>query len=264
MSFSQAENARQYGDVRKIAARARLHTRYTIAETEWFPWVRQQLPLLDKAALLDVGCGPGWFWTSCGELPDDLDLTLLDRSATMVREAVERCVTAGYGPVVGEVADASRLPFADASFDGVIAMHMLYHVERPQEAIAEMARVTKPGGFVAITTNGVRNMREIYALTASLGARPVDPAAAVFGFAEAQDAMRRIFGEVSFHQHVSRLRVTDPEDVFLAMTSYPPCEDAGEEELSAFRTAIASAFADGGGALESQHERGLFLARKPL
>jgi SAM-dependent methyltransferase len=262
MSFSQAENARQYGDVRKIAARARLHTRYTIAETDWFPWVRQHLPIDDAASILDVGCGPGWFWTSCGPLPAELDLTLSDRSATMVSEAVERCGRLALRRIGGEVADASRLPFADDSFDGVIAMHMLYHVEAPRQAIAEMVRVLKPGGFLAVTTNGTGNMREIYELTTVLGGMPMDPAAAVFGFVEAQDAMRPFFAEVSLMRHPSRLRVTDPQDVFLAMTSFPPCEDAGDEELAAFRLAIEAAFAKGGGAIESRHERGLFLARK--
>ncbi|WP_170975882.1 class I SAM-dependent methyltransferase [Rhizobium sp. FY34] len=264
MSFSQADNARQYGNVSKIAARARLHTLYTIAETGWFPWVRQQLPLVDTTSLLDVGCGPGWFWTSCGPLPGNLDLTLVDRSATMVSEAVERCAARSFRHVGGEVTDAARLSFADASFDGVIAMHMLYHVEKPLEAIREMARVLKPGGFLAVTTNGRGNMRELYELTAVLGAAPMDPSAAVFGFAEAEDTMRQVFGEVSIHKHPSRLRVTEPEDVFMAMTSYPPCEDAGEDALKAFRQAIEVAFAQGGGVIESSHERGLFLARKPL
>ncbi len=79
MSVSEAENRRQYGDVRKIAARARLLTCYTIADTGWFPWVAAQMPLDEGARLLDVGCGPGWFWASCGPLPTDLDLTLVDR-----------------------------------------------------------------------------------------------------------------------------------------------------------------------------------------
>lgn len=262
LTLSEAENARQYGDVRKIAARARLHTRYTIAEIGWFPWVAAQLPIDAGARLLDVGCGPGWFWASCGPLPAGLDLMLVDRSPAMVASALDRCSGLRLAHLAGETADAMRLPFADASFDGVIAMHMLYHVDDPAQAIAEMARVLKPGGFLAVTTNGTGNLREIYELTTVMGGMPVDPAALRFGFAEAEDLMRKTFGEVAVRRHPSRMRVTEPEDVFLAMTSFPPCEDAGEAELAAFRRAIDEAFEKGGGAIETEQERGLFLSRK--
>jgi ubiquinone/menaquinone biosynthesis C-methylase UbiE len=262
MSVSEAENRKQYGDVRKIAARARLLTCYTIADTGWFPWVAAQMPLDEGARLLDVGCGPGWFWASCGPLPADLDLTLVDRSPAMVADALDRCSSLCLGRLAGEPADAVSLPFPDAHFDGVIAMHMLYHVDDPEKAMAEMARVLKPGGFLAVTTNGTGNMRQIYELTTVFGGMPIDPAAARFGFAEAEDVMRRTFGSVSVQRHPSRLRVTEPEDVFLAMTSFPPGEDAGEAELSAFRNAIHAAFERGGGAIETEQERGLFISRK--
>ncbi|MBP0574103.1 methyltransferase domain-containing protein, partial [Mycobacterium tuberculosis] len=58
---------------------------------------------------------------------------------------------------------------APAGFDAVVAMHMLYHLADPAVGIAEMARVLKPGGTLLVTTNGVDNMRELYALAAALG-----------------------------------------------------------------------------------------------
>jgi SAM-dependent methyltransferase len=49
-------------------------------------------------------------------------------------------------------APAARLPFADASFDAVTAMNVLYFLARPEEAVAEARRVLRPGGlFVACT-----------------------------------------------------------------------------------------------------------------
>ncbi len=92
MSSITEGNAVQYGDSRKLAARARLHTEYTIAETGWFPWVAAQLPLKSRDRVLDVGCGPAWFWAAtAGLLPEDLQLTLADLSSGMVDEAVARC-----------------------------------------------------------------------------------------------------------------------------------------------------------------------------
>ena len=180
----------------------------------------------------------------------------------MVDEAVARCGALPLGSVRGCRADAAALPFEDGAFDLVIAMHMLYHLPDPAAGIAEMARVLKPGGFLAVTTNGIGNMREIYRLTTVFGSAPTDPAAVAFGYDAAEQMMRTRFGNVAMSQYPASMRITEPEDVFLALTSYPPGEGAGEPQLSGFRRAIADAFRQGSGALDVSKETGLFLSRK--
>ena len=263
MSSITTGNARQYGDSRKLEARARLNRQYTVAEIGWFAWIARQLPLEPDACVLDVGCGPGWFWASVAKiLPEGLDLTLLDLSPGMVREAVERCTALPFGSVRGREADAANLPFEDGSFDAVIAMHMLYHLKDAARGIAEMHRVLKPGGVLAVTTNGIGNMGKLYELTTVLGSPPHDPAAVAFGYDTAERLMRLQFGNVAFSQHPASLRVTEPEDVYLALTSYPPGDEASEPELGRLRQAIAEAFREGNGVLEVDKESGLFLSRK--
>ena len=127
-----------------------------------------------------------------------------------------------------------------------------------------MARVLKPGGFLAVTTNGAGNMRTMYALTTALGSDPVDHAGAAFGFDAADRLMRAQFGTVTMVQHPASLRITEPEDVFLALTSYPPGDGASADELIAFRRAIDLAFQQGNGALEAAKETGLFISRKAI
>ncbi|MGY5776973.1 class I SAM-dependent methyltransferase [Rhizobium sp. LEGMi135b] len=263
MSSITSVNEKQYADSKKLAARAHLNSEYTLAEIGWFPWVAQQLPLKSEDRILDIGCGPGWFWAATvASLPQKLDVTLSDLSPGMVQEAVERCKTLPLGSVTGERADAAALPFADSSFDGVIAMHMFYHLPDPFKAIAEMYRVLKPGGFLAITTNGVGNMRKMYELTSVFGSPPYDPAGAAFGYDAAERLMQTQFGNVRMTEHPARLRVTELEDVYLALTSYPPGDEADEAQLAAFRKAIAKAFEAGGGVLETEKETGLFVSRK--
>ena len=74
------------------------------------------------------------------------------------------------------------IPFADASFDAIIAMHMLYHVPDPAAAIAQMHRVLKPGGILAVTTNGAGNLRRMHELARAFGGAPHDPSSAAFSF----------------------------------------------------------------------------------
>ncbi|CDZ58897.1 Transcriptional regulator, MerR family/methyltransferase, UbiE/COQ5 family [Neorhizobium galegae bv. orientalis] len=265
MSSITSGNAVQYADSSRLAARGRLNREYTIAETGWFPWVARQLPLREGDRVLDIGCGPAWFWASVSnDIPEDLDLTLADQSSGMVEEALARCMALPFGSVAGRQAEAASLPFEDKSFDIVIAMHMLYHLPDPAAGIAEMFRVLKPGGFLAVTTNGARNMRGIYELTTVFGSEPFDPSAAVFGYDKAEELMRARFGDVAFAQYPARMWITEPEDVFLALTSYPPGDSADEAQLDAFRQAIAAAFERGHGVLEVEKETGLFISRKPI
>jgi SAM-dependent methyltransferase len=49
-----------------------------------------------------------------------------------------------------QVADARALPFPDGAFDGVRAERLLMHVPEAPRAVAEMARVTRPGGRVSV------------------------------------------------------------------------------------------------------------------
>jgi SAM-dependent methyltransferase len=255
--------AAQYSTSDRLAARARLHTRYSVSDEGWFEWVGRRLDLRDGDSILDIGCGPGWFWPATASLlPDRLDLTLADQSAGMVREALERCGSLGHWSVDGREADAAALPFADASFDAVLALHMLYHVPDQAKAMAEMHRVLKPGGMLAVTTNGANNLRDLYALTTVFGSEPVEPVAAIFGFDIAETRMRAQFGNVTREIQPARLRITSPEDVFLALTSYPPGDGAPDDQLAAFRAAIDAAFADGNGVLDVAKEVGLFLSRK--
>lgn len=263
MSSITAGNAEQYSDSRKLAARGRLFSAYTIAEEPWFAWVAARLPLEAGDRVLDIGCGPGWFWASSAlAMPSGLALTLADLSPGMVKEAEARCRPLPFASLDHCTADAAALPFPDAHFDAVIAMHMLYHVPEPARAIAEACRVLKPGGFLAVTTNGIGDMREVYALTTPFGGMPVNPAAAAFGFDAAERLMRDRFGNVATALHPAHLRITEAEDVILAMTSFPPGDRASAGELESFRRGVEDAFTRGGGVLETKKETGLFISMK--
>ena len=252
----------QYSDSAKLAARARLH-RFGRAEVPWFTWVAQHVPAVQGEAILDVGCGPAWFWPEAvAILPGGIRLTLFDQSAGMVEEALERCRPLSLAALEGRTGDAASLPFADESFDTVIAMHMLYHVADQARAIAEFHRVLKPGGSLVVTTNGMDNMAELYRLTTIFGSSPHDPSAEAFGLDRARTLMHQAFGNATLDIHPDVMRVTDAETVFLALTSYPPGDSAPPDQQQAFRQAIDAAFAEGGGGIDVTKQVGVLVSRR--
>jgi SAM-dependent methyltransferase len=255
--------AQQYADSRKLAARSRLNRKYTLSAIPWFEWVAQQLLFQKNDSVLDVGSGSGWFWTaSANVLPEGLALTLVDSSAGMIDEAMQHCRKMPLASIECRIGDALALPFGDDCFDKVLAMHMLYHVSDPAVGIREMFRVLKPGGWLAVTTNDTANKREIHELTAAFDGAASDPAAAIFGYDTARHLMYNRFGNVDLRRYPAHMRITNPDDVFVALTSYPPGDQANDAQLAAFRKTIEGAFRSGNGVLEVRIETGLFLSQK--
>jgi SAM-dependent methyltransferase/GNAT superfamily N-acetyltransferase len=97
--------------------------------------------------ILDVGCGLG---QDAAVLADAVgppgQVVALDSSLKMVSEV--RATNGPASPVVALVGDAVKLPFPDRCFDGCRTDRVLQHVPAPREAVAELARVTRPGGRV--------------------------------------------------------------------------------------------------------------------
>jgi ubiquinone/menaquinone biosynthesis C-methylase UbiE len=68
----------------------------------------------------------------------------------MLNKARERCAQAGRTNVVFEEGTATALPFEDASFDAAVTRLSIHHFTEPQKVLAEMVRVLKPSGVLAV------------------------------------------------------------------------------------------------------------------
>jgi SAM-dependent methyltransferase len=252
----------QYRDSAKLSARMALHAKYGPSNS--LASVPSVVTPPAGASVLEVGCGPGRFWLGAQAWPADLAITLTDLSPGMAEEALATVRGADrWANVASQVADVCALPFADASFDVVLAMHMLYHAPDPDLAVREIARVLRPGGVAVASTNSETNMAALFELGhAALGGERLDLASRAFSLESGEAILRRHFDAVELHHAVAILRVTDPADVVAYLTSFSPGDRATPAELARLERMTADAFAAGGGVFEITRDAGFLVATK--
>ena len=120
--------------------------------------------------MLDVGCGAGRhafeaYRRGARVVAADLDigeLTPVSGMFAAMSAEGEACPPAGAAALT---ADATRLPFPDEAFDKVIAAEILERVPDDGQAMAEIARVLRPGGTVAVTVPAWLPERVCWALS---------------------------------------------------------------------------------------------------
>ena len=94
-------------------------------------YIRSHIDINKTTSILDVGCGNGFFLYSFSKISNPVGLDFSHQMLSM-----NPCKKIVQG-------SALFLPFKDKSFDVVFCSNLLHHIEDPQEAIADMKRVSK-------------------------------------------------------------------------------------------------------------------------
>ena len=206
-----------------------------------------QLPRIDLSArvldlaapapgeiVADVGCGNGAYLAELARRGFAGRVLGLDLSPGMLAAARERLTSVDAAPrpaaapparrgcaarptaaaasgvaLIG--ADATALPLPDGVADLTLAMHMLYHVPDPAQAVRELRRVTRPGGRVVIALNGrdhLRQLRDAVAAARADGIMRSQRERVTLDDGEALTEPR--FSSVTRHDFVSELRIPEP------------------------------------------------------
>lgn len=140
MSGSDGEYALNIRELRRwlhSLRRCPLHPQWLVLRREHHHLRRQIADL--RGVLLDIGCGDGWLRSAVSGQCHYLGLDY------------PPAVAAGYSGEVEVYGDAARLPLADDSVDTVALLEVLEHLPNPQQAMAEVARVLKPGGLLLLS-----------------------------------------------------------------------------------------------------------------
>ena len=230
---------KQYQNASNISARINLHRLYSKNKQGWFPWILENCHLAPGMNILETGCGDGTLWceakkqfsqNNCpdhtkahDQQPDLLktcSIMLTDISEGMLRDA-RRAIGDGDEFSFRECF-CEALPFADESFDLVLANHVLFYCSDVTQACREAARVLKPGGRFLCSTYGADHMKEISRLVSDFDSRIVLSADCLyerFGRENGAEILAPYFSDVKWLSYEDSLLVPDAEPLILYILS---------------------------------------------
>ena len=109
-----------------------------------------RMPVEAGETVLDLGCGSGYAARALREADDAGRVYCLDGAPAMVHNARRYTENAGVAYVLG---DFGSLPFGDDSVDHCFSMEAFYYAADPNDALAELRRVLRPGGTFYCAVN---------------------------------------------------------------------------------------------------------------
>jgi SAM-dependent methyltransferase len=249
----------QYKDASNFSARVRLHARFSTNQYGIFRWIFDRVAAGPDARILELGTGTALFWTqNADRIPPRWRATLTDFSPGMIAEARTRL--AGLRRRFDYLqTDAQALPFADGSFDAVIANHMLYHVREIPRALGEIRRVLVPGGHCYAATMGLGNMREFDHMVRRFIGVPMTVAPTRFGLENGLEMMRAAFPGVECQRYDDSLAITESQPLIDYFNSTRRRERASAEQMAALRAHLDAEIA-AHGAIRVTKDSGLLIA----
>ena len=131
--------------------------KYAVPPTDYASWTLDALAWRGDEVILDIGAGSGSHYARLIQSQPNIDYYAIDLSPGLLQMhpgAPERLT----------VGDALRLPFADDSFDVVMANHVLYHLSDIDRALVEIKRVLKREGRVLAGTDSLHTTPELQVL----------------------------------------------------------------------------------------------------
>ena len=134
-----------------LAAGLEAHTRHP-AFADMLTEYLDAMQIAPSASVLDLGCGTGLVARAIARHASFTgSVAGIDLSPHLVAAATRLAEADGVGArVTFQSGDARKLPFADASFDAVVAHALISHVSAPLAVLKEAARVLKPGATIAV------------------------------------------------------------------------------------------------------------------
>ncbi|HOP12057.1 MAG TPA: class I SAM-dependent methyltransferase [Oscillospiraceae bacterium] len=225
---------RQYADSKNLSVRAALHQKYSTNPVSFHDWLFEHYHFFDGCRILELGCGTGDFWTArIDRLPKNTELILSDYSEGMLMTVREKF--SDHKNITIRQIDIQDIPFADETYNFVIANHMLYHVPDLSKGLSEVRRVLKPGGTFYASTLSDGGMRlylhdALHQFNPALGA--FRPGVYSFTLENGEAILKPCFKHVDSHRQHDSLKITQTQDLIDWLESTVLFSSYAKEDLA--------------------------------
>ena len=248
---------KQYASSEKLDTRISIHEKYSVNRQGFGSWIASHYRFEAGFSVLELGCGTGSLWQGQDSLIRACSrLVLTDLSEGMLQKAKE--TLARFSGIEYRITDIQDIPFADHSFDAVIANMMLYHVPDIRRGLDEVRRVLKPGGTFYCATYGEHGILEylsgLFGIPEAAG-----QASHSFTLQNGEAQLRQHFADVRRDDYPDALAVTnagDLADYILSLSGMTALRDIPRDKLVSVLEANMS-----DGVLTVPKEYGMFIAR---
>ena len=185
-------------------------TRQLVPGRSWPAWARAISYLLPHVDVADLGCGDGYLTIEAARWARKV--IGVDRSPEMLERAKALAKRRKVSNIVWKRGELEKLPLEDGSVDIAVLSQALHHAGEPETALAESARVLRPGGRLLVLD--LRQHDQAW-VTSALGDRWL-------GFKDAD--LKRMLTDAGFHQvevRVGARKTGDPFTVLVAGGTLP-------------------------------------------
>lgn len=211
-------------DSSNLYADIKLQDKFGSNTEGWYTWVFDHMDFKENDKVLEIGCGNGELWLkNINKLKNNANITLTDICEDMIRDAKENLQSEKYN-FKFEVAEPSRLPYENESFDIVIADHILFYMRDLDSVLKEIKRVLKKGGYFYCSTMGNKNMNELEDLILGFSKNiriSRDKISNKFGLENGEKILGKYFKDINLNLYEDKLIINNYIDILEYIYSIP-------------------------------------------
>ena len=257
-------STKQYKDSGNLASRILIHEKFSTGQQPWYDFVYEMAEIKPDDTVLELGSGPAALWrANLNRLHENNRIVLSDLSLGMLKDSSTILTKDRRFQFV--CMDSMSIAFPPASFDLVIANHMLYHMPSVSQVISQAAKLLKSGGKFMAATNGPDHMVYLDRLLEKFSRRLDKPHSMSSGFnlLNGEKQLREFFSEIELHIYSSDLWVKNAQLLTNYAYSTPLVKenmgDEGKLEMMAFFQRRIDHY----GGISIRKQTGIYLAKNP-